>query len=51
MTTTLAAHASLPKQFAEIRKRMPDCRVEVLIPDFQGLDEPLQIVMDAGPTS
>ena len=33
----------------EIRKRMPDCRVELLIPDFQGLDEPLQIVMDARP--
>ena len=27
----------------------PDCRVEVLIPDFQGLEEPLQIVMDARP--
>ena len=33
----------------EIRRRLPDCRVEVLIPDFQGLDEPLQIVMDAEP--
>lgn len=33
----------------EIRKRVPDCRVEVLIPDFQGYDEPLQIVMDARP--
>src|ERR1035438_2891076 len=33
----------------EIRERMPDCRVEVLIPDFQGLEEPLQIVMDARP--
>ena len=33
----------------EIRKRMPDCRVEVLIPDFQGLEEPLRIVMDARP--
>jgi lipoyl synthase len=33
----------------EIRKRMPDCRVEVLIPDFQGHDEPLQIVMEARP--
>jgi lipoic acid synthetase len=33
----------------EIRKRLPDCRVEVLIPDFQGLEEPLQIVMDARP--
>lgn len=33
----------------EIRRRMPECRVEVLIPDFQGLEEPLQIVMDARP--
>ncbi len=34
---------------AEIRKRVDGCRVEVLIPDFQGLDEPLRIVMDARP--
>ena len=33
----------------EIRKRVPGCRIEVLIPDFQGLEEPLQIVMDARP--
>ena len=33
----------------EIRWRMPDCRVEVLIPDFQGLDEPLESVMNAEP--
>src|ERR1700757_5415684 len=33
----------------EIRRRVPDCRVEVLIPDFQGLDEPLRLVMDAQP--
>jgi lipoic acid synthetase len=33
----------------EIRRRVPDCRVEVLIPDFQGLDEPLRIVLDARP--
>ncbi len=33
----------------EIRKRLPDCRVEVLIPDFQGHEEPLQIVMEARP--
>jgi lipoic acid synthetase len=33
----------------QIRRRLPDCRVEVLIPDFQGLDEPMQIVMDAEP--
>ena len=33
----------------EIRRRMPDCRIEVLIPDFQGFEEPLRIVMDARP--
>ncbi len=33
----------------EIRNRVSDCRVEVLIPDFQGLEEPLQIVMDVRP--
>jgi len=33
----------------EIRRRVPGCRVEVLIPDFQGLDQPLEIVMDARP--
>ena len=34
---------------AEIRRRMPDCRVEVLIPDFQGLEAPLRIVMNSRP--
>jgi len=33
----------------EIRARIPDCRVEVLIPDFQGFEEPLRIVLDAQP--
>ena len=33
----------------EIRALTPDCRVEVLIPDFQGLEEPLRIVLDARP--
>src|SRR6201984_3572840 len=33
----------------EIRKLIPECRVEVLIPDFQGLEEPLRIVLDAKP--
>jgi lipoyl synthase len=33
----------------EIRKLSPDCRVEVLIPDFQGIDEALQVVLDAAP--
>ncbi len=34
---------------AEIRNAAPDCRLEVLIPDFQGLDEPLRIVLEARP--
>src|SRR5215813_9480409 len=33
----------------EVRHAAPDCRVEVLIPDFQGLDEALQIVLEARP--
>ncbi len=33
----------------EIRALTPGCRVEVLIPDFQGLEEPLRIVLDARP--
>ena len=41
------------KIFAEtirqIRELVPDCRVEVLIPDFQGLEEPLRIVLEAKP--
>jgi len=32
-----------------IRELTPGCRVEVLIPDFQGLHEPLQIVLEAQP--
>jgi lipoic acid synthetase len=33
----------------ETRGRMPDCRIEVLIPDFQGDEAPLRAVLDAGP--
>jgi lipoic acid synthetase len=33
----------------QIRRKSPDCRIEVLIPDFQGMDEALQIVLDAAP--
>jgi lipoic acid synthetase len=33
----------------QIRLLAPGCRVEVLIPDFQGLEEPLRIVLDAQP--
>jgi lipoyl synthase len=32
-----------------IRQLVPECRVEVLIPDFQGLDDPLRIVLEARP--
>lgn len=33
----------------EIRKRMPDTLIEVLIPDFQGSTQALQKVVEAGP--
>ena len=32
-----------------IRERIPDCRVEVLVPDFQGAREAMEIVMEAAP--
>ena len=34
---------------AQVRQVAPDCRVEVLIPDFQGIDEALRIVLNARP--
>ncbi len=34
---------------AEIRRQSPGCRVEVLIPDFQGNEEAIRIVVDARP--
>ena len=33
----------------EIRRVAPECRVEVLIPDFQGHDDCLEVVLDARP--
>lgn len=33
----------------EIRRRVPGCRVEVLIPDFKGSEEALDIVLEARP--
>ena len=33
----------------EVRRRVPGCSVEVLIPDFQGDDEALRAVLDARP--
>jgi lipoyl synthase len=32
-----------------IRELTPECRIEVLIPDFQGIEEALRVVLDAGP--
>jgi len=37
------------RTIAETRQRMPDCRVEVLIPDFQGDEDALRIVLAARP--
>ena len=34
---------------AQVRRVAPGCRVEVLIPDFQGIDEALSIVLAARP--
>jgi lipoic acid synthetase len=33
----------------QVRELSPECRIEVLIPDFQGLDEALKVVLDAHP--
>jgi lipoyl synthase len=33
----------------QVRARSGSCRVEVLIPDFQGHEQPLNTVLDAGP--
>jgi lipoic acid synthetase len=33
----------------QIRELTPDCRVEVLIPDFQGREDALRVVLDAKP--
>jgi lipoyl synthase len=33
----------------QTRLRVPDCRIEVLIPDFQGVESCLTAVLDAGP--
>jgi lipoic acid synthetase len=33
----------------QVRGRMPECKVEVLVPDFQGDWDALSTVMDAGP--
>jgi len=41
--------AIFARTIAEIRRRVPDCRVEVLIPDFRGVWSALETVMEARP--
>ena len=41
--------ASFAETIRAIKSRRPDCRVEVLIPDFQGQEAPLRTVLDAAP--
>jgi lipoyl synthase len=45
----LGAARIFAETIREIRRVAPGCSVEVLIPDFQGDDEALQIVLDARP--
>jgi len=45
----LGGARSFAETIREIRLVAPSCSVEVLIPDFQGDDEALQIVLDARP--
>ena len=41
--------AQFARTIVETRARIPGCRLEVLIPDFQGDDASLRIVLDARP--
>jgi len=41
--------AAFAQTIRAIKARRPDCRVEVLIPDFQGHEAPLHTVLDARP--
>ena len=33
----------------QIKQRLPDCSVEVLVPDFQGNEDSIRTVLEAGP--
>jgi lipoic acid synthetase len=41
--------AMFAETIRETRARRPECRIEVLIPDFQGNEAALRTVLDAGP--
>ena len=48
-TCRTAARRSSPRRSARRARGVPDCRIEVLIPDFQGDEAPLRTVLDARP--
>jgi lipoyl synthase len=45
----LGAARIFAETIREVRALIPDCQVEVLIPDFQGREDALRIVLDARP--
>jgi lipoic acid synthetase len=45
----LAGAQIFAETIRRVRERSPECRVEVLIPDFQGSDGALRVVLDAKP--
>lgn len=45
----LGAARIFAETISQVRRVAPDCRVEVLVPDFQGIEEALRIVLDARP--
>ena len=45
----LGAAQAFVNVIAEIRRQAPGCRVEVLTPDFQGVEEALRLVVEARP--
>ena len=48
-TCRISARRSSRATIRETRARIPSCRLEVLIPDFQGSEDALRIVLDAEP--
>ena len=45
----LGAAQAFVNVIAEIRRQAPGCQVEVLTPDFQGVDQALRMVVEAAP--
>src|SRR2546430_6399350 len=45
----IGAAKAFAETIREIRRQAPGCQVEVLIPDFQGREDCLQVVIDAKP--